>query len=140
MSSRSISKKDRARWQVHRERFQLEEREPPAPYRVFTPEQVLPSVMKKMGLEQPLWEQMLVREWETLVGHQVARHTRPGRLNRNILHVFVANSVWLAELRRFAEKAMLDNLQQRFGRARIKGIRLQLDPDGTPAPRSRDPR
>lgn len=130
MSSRFISKKDKVRWQVDRERFQLAPSRPPAPYRVFTPEQVLPSVMKKIGLEQPMWEHALSREWESLVGAQVATHTRPGRLQRNILYVYVANSVWLAELRRFAEKAMLENLQNRFGRARIKGIRLQLDPDG----------
>lgn len=130
MSSRYISKKDLARWQVERERFQLPDHRPPAPYRVFTPEQVLPSVMKKIGLEQPMWEQVLSREWETLVGEQVARHTRPGRLQHGILYVYVANSVWLAELRRFAEKALLERLQDKFGRTRIKGIRLQLDPDG----------
>ncbi len=130
MSSRFISKKDKVRWQVDRERFQLEERRPPAPYRVFTPDQVLPAVMRKLGLEQPMWEQVLTREWEALVGEQVARHTRPGRLQRNILYVYVANSVWLAELRQFAEKAMLEKLQAQFGRARIKGIRLQIDPDG----------
>ncbi len=128
-SRRAISKKDKARWQVERERFQLEDRRPPAPYRVFTCEQVMPSLMKKIGLEQPHWERTLEREWLNLVGEQVARHTRPGRLQHGILYVFVANSVWLAELRRFGEKAMLDNLQKEYGRTRIKGIRLQLDPE-----------
>ncbi len=130
MSSRRISKKDKVRWQVERERFQLEQHRPPAPYRVFTPEQVLPGVLRKIGLEQPLWERILARDWETLVGAQVARHSRPGRIQNKILYVFVANSVWLVELRRFAEQAMLQNLQARFGRERIKGIRLQLDPEG----------
>ena len=92
--------------------------------------------MKKIGLEQPLWEQTLLREWEEIVGPQVAQHARPGRLDRKILCVYIANSVWLMELRRFGEKAMLNNLQQRFGRATIKGVRLQLDPDSpSPPPR-----
>lgn len=130
MASRHISKKEKIRWQVNRERFQLPDPRPPAPYRVFTPEQVVPSVMKRMGLEQPMWEQRLEREWESVIGEQVARHTRPGRLQHNILYVYVPNSVWLAELRQFAEKAMLEKLQNAFGKKRIKGIRLQIDPDG----------
>ena len=96
----------------------------------------MPKVMKKIGLEQPLWEQTLLREWEEIVGPQVAQHARPGRLDRKILCVYIANSAWLMELRRFGEKAMLNNLQQRFGRATIKGVRLQLDPDSpSPPPR-----
>ncbi len=130
MASRYISKKEKIRWQVDRERFQLHDRRPPAPYRVFTTEQVVPSVMKKIGLDQPMWEQRLAGEWESVIGEQVAQHTRPGRLQHNILYVYVPNSVWLAELRQFAEKAMLEKLQARFGPARIKGIRLQIDPDG----------
>ena len=130
MTARRISKQERARWAVERERLQVEDFTPPAPYRVTTPEHLLPKVMKRVGLEQPLWEQTLVREWPDLVGPQVAAHARPGRLDRGTLCVFVKNSVWLSELRRYGEKAMLDKLQQRFGRSRVRGIRLQLDPDG----------
>lgn len=136
MSSRIRTKQDYIRWQVERERFQLAPGPPPAPYRVQTAGEILPGVMKKIGLEQPLWEQTLLREWESLVGPQVAMHARPGRLDRGILCVYITHSVWLAELRRFGEKAMLQNLQNRFGRAKIKGVRLQLDPDGG-APRAR---
>lgn len=130
MSSRRISKSEQARWAVQRERLQVPDRTPPAPYRVFTPEHLLPNVMKKFGMEQSLWEQTVIQDWESLVGQQVAQHARPGRWERGILTVYVKNSVWLSELRRFGEKAMLDNLQKRFGRRKVKGIRLQLDPDG----------
>lgn len=130
MSSRRISREELSRWAVQRERFQLPDLRPPAPYRVTTPEHLLPNVMKKLGLEQPMWEQALLREWATLVGPQVAQHTRPGRLERGTLTVFVANSAWLSELRRYGEKTMLEKLQSRFGRKRIKGIRMNLDPDG----------
>lgn len=120
---------DRTRWQIERERFQLPP-EPPVPaYRVSTPQAVLPKVLKGMGLEKALWEQTLVQEWGELVGPQIARQTRPARLDRGILQVYVSHSAWLTELQQFGQQAMLDKLQTRFGRTRIKGIRLQLDPD-----------
>jgi len=50
--------------------------------------------------------------------------------------VFVENSVWMQELRHMSEKVMLERLQERFGKNKIKGLRLQLDPDG-PQPHRR---
>jgi predicted nucleic acid-binding Zn ribbon protein len=87
------------------------------------------SVMKKLGLEDRFWEQSLVSEWSTLVGEQVARHTRPGRIQQGTLHVFVTNSAWLHELMRYGQRPMLENIQRRFGREKIRSLRLQADPD-----------
>ena len=85
--------------------------------------------MKQLGLENRLWEEALLSEWPALVGEQVARQTRPGRLDHKVLYVFVSHSTWLNELSRYGQKQMLANLQARFGADRIKSIRLQLDPD-----------
>jgi len=126
---RQVSNQERTRWQVERERFQITDSLPPAPFEVFTPEQVLPKILKKMGLGNALSEQTLMNEWPSLVGASVARHTRPGKLDRGILYVYVSNSAWLAELRNLGEAALLQNVQQRLGRKNVKGIRLQLDPD-----------
>ncbi len=90
---------------------------------------VLPQVMKKLGLEQRFWEQSLINEWEHLVGPQVAKYSRPGRLDRKVLHIFVTHPAWLSELSRYGQKQLLANLQARFGADRIKSVRLQLDPD-----------
>lgn len=130
MSSRHISRAERDRWQITRERFQLTDPKPPAPYRVTTPEHILPNILKRAGLEKPLWEQQLVNEWPALVGPVMTPHIRPGRLERGILIIYVKNSAWIAELRQFGEKALLDKLQAHFGKTKIKGLRLQLDPDG----------
>jgi predicted nucleic acid-binding Zn ribbon protein len=127
--SRRPTKHDIARWNVERERFQIADRNPPAPHRDQPLTAILPEVMKKIGLEQPMWEQTLLREWPAIVGPQVAQHTRPGRLERCQLYVYVANSAWLSELKRYGEKKILAKLQERFGTQRIKGLRLQLDPD-----------
>ena len=86
--------------------------------------------MKQLRLEDRLWEQTLLSEWEELVGTQVAMHARPGRLDRKVLYVFVSHPTWLSELSRFSQKQMLENLQKRFGADKIRSLRLQLDPEG----------
>jgi predicted nucleic acid-binding Zn ribbon protein len=85
--------------------------------------------MKQLGLENRLWEQALINEWESLVGPQVAKHARAGRLERKVLHIFVDHPAWLSDLSRYGQKQLVENLQKRFGADKIKGIRLQLDPD-----------
>jgi predicted nucleic acid-binding Zn ribbon protein len=126
---RHVTKQDKDRWAVTRERFHIEDTSPPPPERLMPIADLTPMVMKRLGLDQPLWEKALLDEWPALVGQQVAQYTRPGQLDHGILIVFVANSTWLFELRRYSEKAMLDKMQERFGLKRIKGIRLMIDPD-----------
>lgn len=90
---------------------------------------LISGVMKDLGLEQRLWERAITEEWPTLVGRQVAAHTRPGPLERGTLVVFVRHSTWLAELRHCGMQEILLNLQKRFGADRIRAVRLQLDPE-----------
>jgi len=134
---RQVSNQELIRWQVERERFQIDASLPPAPFQVFTPEQLVPKILKKAGLSNVAREHTLVAEWESLVGNSVARHTRPGKLERCILYVYVSNSAWLVELRNLGEAALLKNVQQRMGRGAVKGIRLQLDPDPPQKPANR---
>jgi len=94
-----------------------------------TPGELLPQIMRELGLEARMWEENLLREWTSLAGPQLSRHTRPGRLERGTLYVFVAHSTWLSELQRYGQKQLLANLQERFGPGKIKRLRLQLDPD-----------
>jgi predicted nucleic acid-binding Zn ribbon protein len=88
----------------------------------------VPGLMKQLGLEDRLWEQSLLSDWESVVGPQVALHTRPGRLERKTLFIYVSNSTWLSELMRYRQTDLLRNVQNRFGAARITAIRLQIDP------------
>jgi len=92
----------------------------------------LPRILNQLGLADTFWTQTLEREWVEIVGPQLARHTRPGRFQYGVLYVFVANSVWLAELNRMGQKPMLANIQKRFGADRIKSLRLQIDPEPPP--------
>jgi predicted nucleic acid-binding Zn ribbon protein len=116
-------------WEVQRERFRIEASNPPPPETCEPVSDLVPKLLKKWGLDEQLWQQTLLAEWESLVGPQVAQHARPGRLERKTLHVFVRHPMWLSELSRYGQKQMLANLQKRFGEDKIKAIRLQLDPE-----------
>jgi predicted nucleic acid-binding Zn ribbon protein len=120
---------DIGRWQQERERHHLSRPDPFPPDSDSTLGDVVPQIMKQLGLGDRFWEQALVNEWASLVGPQVAQHARPGRIDRKVLCIFVSHSTWLSELSRYGQKQILENLQKRFGADRIKTIRLQLDPD-----------
>ena len=122
-------REDKSRWQVERERHHILRDRPPQPDRSASIESVVTTVVKGMGLDQRFWEQTLITDWESLVGPQVAKHARPGRLERKVLHIFVDHPAWLSDLSRYGQKQVLANLQKRFGAEKIKGIRLQLDPE-----------
>ncbi len=122
---------NRGRWALERERHGLDRENPLPPEHSTTVGAVVPLIMKQMGLQERFWEQALIGEWEGMVGPQVAKNARPGRLDRKILHVFVSHPAWLSELSRYGQKQILAKLQARFGADKIKGLRLQLDPDST---------
>ncbi len=118
------------RWQQERERMHLPDTaRAPIPDRTVPVSDVLPGVMRELGLEAKRWEQVIETEWSTLVGAQVARCARPGGVNRQTLSIYVNSSVWLHELSRFSQPRILAKLQERFGATRIKQVRLELDPD-----------
>jgi hypothetical protein len=118
------------RWIVERERFHLDAgAKPPSTDVVERVADIIPSMMKKMGLEERFWEQSLVSSWPSIVGEAVARHTRPGRVQRKTLYIFVRNAAWLGELSRYGQREILANIQAKFGADRITSLRLQQDPD-----------
>lgn len=118
------------RWSIERERFHLEPGRPqPIPDRASKLSDLIPAFLKEVGLEDKAWQQTLLNEWPQLVGEQVARRARPGRMQNRVLTVFVSSPVWLNELTRYSRPQMLKNLQARFGAELIRDLRLQPDPD-----------
>lgn len=116
-------------WAVERERCQIAA-ERPAPRREQQPlADVAQRVLKGWKLDGRAAELRLVAAWPEIVGPQVAMHARPGRLERGLLVVYVANSVWLAELNRLFQKPMLENIRRHLGTNDVRALRLQLDPD-----------
>ena len=73
----------KGRWQVERERCHIEDYTPPVG--VSDPVSItdaLSGVMKRFGLEDTHWLSVLENEWQGIVGVAVAKHTRPGRMEK----------------------------------------------------------
>lgn len=118
------------RWKIEQERCRIDDRHhPPETSATCKVGELIPGLLRQAGLEERLWEHELLNEWPALVGPQVARRARPGRVQRKTLVVFVSNSAWLNELSRYGQQQILDNVQKRFGKDRIQALRLQIDPD-----------
>lgn len=119
--------------EIDRERFRLGRHDaPPGGDDSRELASIVPAILRDAGLHEELWERRLLDEWTVLVGPQVARHARPGKIERGTLHVFVSHSGWLNELSRYGKKQILESVQKRFGAACVRDIRLQLDPDLNP--------
>lgn len=120
----------RGRWMIERERCRIEAgTPPPAEDACEDMQSGLRAAFAHLGLDGVHWTAELVEKWPGIVGSQVALHTRPGRLFGAELIVYVDSSVWLHELTRYGLKGMFMKLQAFPGSERVKGIRLQLDPD-----------
>jgi predicted nucleic acid-binding Zn ribbon protein len=128
---RSTGPSNRGRWEVSRERCRIEGRRPAPAFRdACGIGEVIPAVMRRVGAEAPLWLEKLQADWAAVVGAAVARHTRPGRLDRDTLFVFVDSSVWLFELQRCGTQAILSKLRELFAGLRVRSVILQPDPEG----------
>lgn len=84
--------------------------------------------LKSINLDAQVQMSHLGERWTDAVGKGIAAHTRPGRLLNKELTVYVDSSPWLSELKRYAQRELLANLQKTFGKDTITSIRLQLDP------------
>lgn len=120
----------KGRWEIERDRFQLDDSTPP-PIGNHTckASDLIPNILKGFGLEDKIWQHALAAEWTELVGPQVAQRARPGGIQNRILTIFVSSPVWLSELTRTSRPLILNKLQTRFGSSLIRDIRLQPDPD-----------
>ncbi|MBP7829693.1 MAG: DUF721 domain-containing protein [Kiritimatiellae bacterium] len=118
---------NRGSWEVQRERLRLEGRAPPPDFAVASLSDVLPGVVKKMGLAAPFWMESLRRDWPSIVGPDVAKRSRPGHLDNKTLTIFVSHPTWLMELKRM-ERQVLERVRAACGGETVRAVRLALDP------------
>lgn len=131
MSEPSGKNYSKGRWMIERERCQIEGFKPPPPDSGgVTMAAGVENVLKRMGLAHAAWAAEIADAWPSIVGKQLARHTRPGTLQGSELTVYVDSSVWLNELQRYGLAALLGNVQEYAGVDKVRRVRLQLDPDG----------
>lgn len=127
---RRRSSYSRGRWMIECERCGIPRgTPPPAEETCAAMDNGVQAVLKGLGLSSLQWTNELLESWKDVVGPQVARHTRPGRMNGSELIVYVDSSVWLHELQRYGLKGMKDKVLAYCKHQKIRNIQLQLDPD-----------
>ena len=88
--------------------------------------EVLPGVLKGMGLDRKRAEAEIARVWNHLIDPTLVAHAQPTGLHQGTLFVTVDSSVWLAEIVRYRRKEILDRLQHSFGHDLIVRISFRV--------------
>jgi predicted nucleic acid-binding Zn ribbon protein len=87
---------------------------------------LLPQVLKGMGLDRRRAEAEVVKVWNNLIDPTIVAHARPTGLHKGTLFVEVDSSPWLDEIVRYRRKEILDRLQHGFGRDLIARISFRV--------------
>jgi predicted nucleic acid-binding Zn ribbon protein len=87
--------------------------------------QVLESVLKEHKLTADIDAYRIFTVWEEIAGPMVAKHSRPARLNGNILYVEVDDPIWLSQLR-YMKQDMLQKIDRRIKPGVFKDLKLFL--------------
>jgi len=122
------SKFDQTKWKLEKERFHLSDPAPPHPEPDLSLRGAITRLFKNLDGQTGSILQKISAKWKNMAGENVAAHSRPGRLNENILYVYVDSSVWLAEITRFHSDDILRKIQRQIGPATVKRVRFQVNP------------
>jgi predicted nucleic acid-binding Zn ribbon protein len=88
--------------------------------------QLVPKVIKTLGLEQRLQQSQVFFLWPQIVGADIARHAQPVSLRNGLLIVAVDHPVWLQELSRFHKPLLLQKVRQRIGAKAVRDIVFRI--------------
>jgi predicted nucleic acid-binding Zn ribbon protein len=97
---------------------------------------VLARLVKARGWERPKAEATVFGAWEKVVGADIAKHSRPVKLDAGVLTVEAESTAWATQLRLLAA-TLLKNIATQVGH----GVVTKLTIHGPAAPSwSRGPR
>jgi hypothetical protein len=87
---------------------------------------VVPAVLKSLGLDRRRTEAEVGKVWNHLLDPTITAHAQPVNLVRGTLFVSVDNSVWLSEIVRYRRREILERLQHSFGPDLIRKIAFRV--------------
>lgn len=86
---------------------------------------VLPGLMKSLGLSERYAEEEMARAWTQIVGHPVCLQAIPLKLKHRTLHVRMIQPTIHFVLETMRDE-ILEKLQERFGRERITALKFVI--------------
>jgi predicted nucleic acid-binding Zn ribbon protein len=84
---------------------------------------VLPSVLRDLGLQKRFSERRLVERWADVVGPEISQRARATRYENGTLFVHVDHGAWMQELH-FIEKELVRKLRAACPDVELARIRL----------------
>ena len=119
--------RESSRVTIQKERFGVADLRPPLGVNTTEMDEVLPEVLRRIGLKTAYMLDALVTAWPEIVGPDNAAHCRPGQLERGRLTIYVRDSIWLMNLKRHA-RLFHRRVVERFPDRGIRQVWFQLDP------------
>ncbi len=100
--------------------------EPPAELAKFerTIDQVLKTILSKVGVTERKDHDLIAAEWPQIVGEHLARHSRPVALRRGFLQIAVLHAPVRYDLERHHKQTIITKLNDLLGAQTVKGIRF----------------
>lgn len=94
--------------------------------RVKTIGDLVPGVLKGIGLERKQSELEILKVWNHLMDPLVVAHAKPVGLAKGTLFVNVDSNVWLDEIVRYRRREILQRLQHSFGPDLVQRISFRV--------------
>jgi predicted nucleic acid-binding Zn ribbon protein len=91
--------------------------------------ELLPGVLRELGLERDLAGWQAVQIWPEAVGEAIARRTRATSYHDGALMIEVEGSAWRHELG-YLERNLVHRVNERLGLALVKRLRFTITRGG----------
>lgn len=92
--------------------------------------EIMEATLKRLNIQASPFLEDLAEKWDSLVPPAIARLTRPGKWENNILYVYVPSSLHLFELRRTALHQIEEAVRAFAGETLVRQVRLMVDAGG----------
>ena len=84
---------------------------------------VLPTVLRDLGLQKRFHERQLVERWSDIVGPEISQRAHATKFENGTLYVRVDHGAWMQELH-FIEKDLVQKLRAACPEVNLTRIRL----------------
>lgn len=102
--------------------------DPPQIRPTVTPfSEVIEATLKRLNIQTSPFLDTLAEKWDSLFPPAIAKLTRPGKWENNILYVYVPSSMHLFELRRTALRQIEETVRTFAGDTLVRQVRLMAD-------------
>ncbi len=89
---------------------------------IVTLSTVIEEIIEKLQPETNSWLDAVKDNWKNIVGEEIAKNTKPEKIEENILFVKVSSHIWKNELRAGLGNIILEKVQKNIT-DKIKKIR-----------------